>query len=78
MKVWVLRTEGGNGDVFLYAETVDILSVPYIKSELGNHDGGYEDERDEFISDVENALRRGRGTAVIEDRFTLELQGVSL
>lgn len=75
MKVWVLH-HFDYGYTQTYAEDTDILESPIVKEELSWLTGGYEDEREEFIADVERMKRTGRGSAMIEERFELELQEV--
>jgi hypothetical protein len=61
------------GEVDVYAEDTDVLEIPYVKEELGYLSDGYEDEKDEFLRDVERAKTRGTGEATIEERLSLEL-----
>lgn len=75
MKVWVLTDHYEETSTF--AEDTDVLEIPYVKDELSYLDGGYEEERDEFIADIDRIRTRGRGTASIEERFSIELQGVN-
>ena len=75
MKVWVLHhLDYGYTDVF--AEDTDVLEIPAVKEELSWLTGGYEDEREEFIEQIERIKRQGRGSAHIEERFDIELQEV--
>ena len=75
MKVWLLHMES-YGEVDVFSEDTDVLEIPFVKTELESLDGGYEDERDDFIADVDRARNRGTGRATIEERFTIELTEV--
>lgn len=77
MKVWLLHMES-YGEVDVFSEGTDVLEIPFVKQELSYLDGDedYEAERDDFIASVENAKRRGRGEASIEERFRVELREV--
>lgn len=70
--VWVLNHE--DHGVETYSGDTDPFEIPTVQDELGWLEGGYEEERDEFIDTVQRAIRKGYGTAYIEERFTLELQ----
>jgi hypothetical protein len=72
-KVWVLE-DFEHGETDVYSEDTDILELPFVKTELGYLDGGYEDERDQFLADIQRAKERGYGEAYIEERFGLELK----
>lgn len=75
MKVWVIN-DYEHGDVSVVGFDTDILEIEPVKTELSYLVGGYEDERDEFIADVERMRKTGRGSAGIEERFSVELQEV--
>lgn len=72
MKVWKV-TDHTSGEAAVYAEDTNILDIPVVSIELSYLSGGYEDERDEFISDIANARIQGRGSAYIEERLNVEL-----
>lgn len=72
MKIWLINTD--DGDTYTLRGDENLLEDSYVATELSYLDGGYEDERDEFIADVERAVRRGRGSARIEERFDVELR----
>jgi len=72
MKVWQVEDED-HGETYIYSEDTDILEVPFVKTELSYLVGGYDDEREEFIASIENAKKRGRGSAHIEERLHVEL-----
>lgn len=72
-KVWVINDEK-HGGTTTYAGDKDPLEIPFVKEELSYLTGGYEDEREEFIADIERAKMRGHGSAHIEERFSIELQ----
>jgi hypothetical protein len=72
MKVWVLKYLE-YGSISVFAENTDILEVDAVKDELSYLEGGYEDERDDFIASVSNARKRGYGSAEIEERLSVEL-----
>jgi hypothetical protein len=75
MKVWLVHDDDIGGTT-VYNEGADIIQTPFIKRELGYLVGGYEEEREEFIADVQRARDRGRGSAHIEDRLYVELVSV--
>lgn len=69
--LWILEmTDVGETDIV----EGDILENHFVQTELGYLTGGYEDERDEFLADVERAKRIGRGSATIEERMTVTLK----
>lgn len=76
MKVWVLEHES-YGDVSVWSADTNPLEIPLVKSELKALVGGYDDEIERFVSEVERAVARGSGHADIEERFCLELTEVS-
>lgn len=75
MKVWILNYLE-YGSVSVYDGMTDVLNIPAVKTELGYLEGGYEDERDQFIADVARAQKAGRGSAEIAERLVIELQEV--
>lgn len=72
MKVWTMYHHS-YGEIHVLSEDSDPLKYGPINRELDALENGYEDERDEFISDIEQIIKRGRGIARIEERFDLEL-----
>lgn len=72
MKVWVIDFEG----VEVYNGGLNPLDIPFVKDELSYLLGGYQDEYDKFVADVKNAVDRGCGEAIVEERFTISLQDV--
>lgn len=72
MKVWVVN-DYSHGEITVLAESTDPLEFNFIKDELSYLEGGYEDERDDFIADIASIKRNGRGRAAIEERFDVEL-----
>lgn len=75
MKVWLVHDED-HGETYTYAEDRDILEVPVVKNELSYLVGAYEEEREEFIWSINDAKKRGRGAAYIEERLRVELVSV--
>lgn len=76
MKVWLLHMDS-YGEVDVFSEDTDVLEIPFVKEELSYLDGAYEDERDDFIAEIERIKKRGSGDAAIEARFVIELTEVS-
>lgn len=74
MKVWLISNDS-HGEVYVYAEHVDIAEVPYVAGELemllGDED--YEQERTDFLETVSKIKQRGYGYADIVERFSVEL-----
>ena len=73
MKVWILE-DFSHGETDVYPEDTDVLSIPFVTTELSYLVGGYDDELAEFKADLARAKERGRGSATIEERFTIELK----
>lgn len=71
MKVWILTDHYEETSV--YNEDTDVLEIPYVKEELSYLNGSYADERDEFIDTIAHIRKVGRGSAYIEERFSIEL-----
>lgn len=76
VKIWILH-HTDYGDVYVYDGRMDPFEIPLVKDELSHLDG-YEDEVEEFKSDIARAIKRGDGRAEIEERFYLELDDLKL
>lgn len=72
MKVWVLEDFVGGG-ISVYSEDTVITDIPFVATELGYLEGGYDDEREDFMDDLRRAVDRGRGSATIEERLSVAL-----
>lgn len=73
--VWLIE-DLDHSEVSVYSGHVDVAEIPFVKAELGYLEGAYEDERDEFISDLNRAVAKGFGEAVIEERVRATLTKV--
>lgn len=74
MKVWTMYHHS-YGEIHVLSEDSDLLKYRPIASELEMLEGDeyLEEERAEFIYDLDRIKARGYGTASIEERFDVEL-----
>lgn len=74
MKVWTMYHHS-YGEIHVLSEGSDLLKYRPISAELEALEGDeyLEEERTEFIHDIDRIRARGYGTASIEERFDLEL-----
>lgn len=72
MRVWTMYHHS-YGEIHVLSEDSNVFNYGPISRELDALENGYEDERDDFIEDVERIKRFGRGRTGIEERFSLEL-----
>lgn len=74
MKVWTMYHHS-YGEIYVLSEDSDVLKFHMISAELEALEGDeyLEDERDDFINDIDRIKARGYGETGIEERFSLEL-----
>ena len=76
MKVWILH-HLDYGDISVWSEDTNPLNIPLVKDELEYVDEARGEEGEDFRNSIANAIRRGHGSATIEERFEIELTEVN-